>query len=296
MANGGAGVQRLYPGGRAVHRKGMQTEAPEISYDAALAALEWMIELGVTEAVSEDPLDSYALPERMAAPEPAVPPTAPVAGPRPQAPRLVEEAADPVRVAQVAAAAAGTLEALREAITAYDLCDLKKGAKSTVFADGNPKARVMIIGEAPGRDEDLQGKPFVGRAGQLLDRMFAAVNLSRSAPDPDAAFYITNVLPWRPPGNRDPEPAEIAQLLPFLARHVALVDPDLIVLMGNAACSAALGSRGILRLRGHWTEAFGRPALPMTHPAYLLRQPHAKREAWADLLSLRARLNSRAQP
>ncbi len=121
--------------------------------------------------------------------------------------------------------------------------------------------------------------------------MLAAIGLSRAAPDALAAVYITNVLPWRPPGNRDPEPAEIAQMLPFLARHVELADPDLIVLMGNAACKAALGKAGILRLRGHWTEAFGRPALPMTHPAYLLRQPHAKREAWADLLEIRARLN-----
>lgn len=274
----------------------METQGPEISYDAALAALEWMVELGVSEAVAETPLDCYALPERMPVPEVAAPAPVAVAAEAPALFRAPEAAQDPVAVARVTAAGAGTLEALREAITAYDLCDLKKGAKSTVFADGNPKARVMIIGEAPGRDEDIQGKPFVGRAGQLLDRMFAAVNLSRSAPDPDAAFYITNVLPWRPPGNRDPEPAEIAQMLPFLARHVALVDPDVIVLMGNAACAAAMGQRGILRLRGHWAEAFGRPALPMTHPAYLLRQPHAKREAWADLLSLRARLNARPQP
>ena len=165
------------------------------------------------------------------------------------------------------------------------------GARNTVFADGKPAARVMIIGEAPGRDEDQKGLPFVGRAGHLLDKMFAAIGLSRQSPDAEAALYITNVLPWRPPGNRDPEPAEIAQMLPFLARHVDLADPDLIVLMGNAACSAALGKRGILRLRGTWAEAFGRPALPMTHPAYLLRNPAAKREAWADLLSLRARLD-----
>lgn len=296
MAKGGAGVQRLYPRGAEVHRCAMETQGPEISYDAALAALEWMVELGVSEAVAETPLDCYALPERMPVPEVAAPAPVAVAAEAPALFRAPEAVHDPVTVARVAAAGAASLEALREAITAYDLCDLKKGAKSTVFADGNPKARVMIIGEAPGRDEDMQGKPFVGRAGQLLDRMFAAVNLSRSAPDPEAAFYITNVLPWRPPGNRDPEPAEIAQMLPFLARHVALVDPDVIVLMGNAACAAALNQRGILRLRGHWAEAFGRPALPMTHPAYLLRQPHAKREAWADLLSLRARLDARPQP
>lgn len=277
----------------------METDSPHagatpLSYDAALAALEWMVELGVTDAVAEDPLDSYALPERLAEPKPAAaPPAAPGSAPARPAVALVAkvEGPDPVAEARRLATAAASLDDLREALLRYDLCDLKKGARNTVFADGNPAARVMIIGEAPGRDEDQQGKPFVGRAGQLLDRMLAAIGLSRDAPDPLNAAYITNVLPWRPPQNRDPEPAEIAQMLPFLARHVELAAPDLIVLMGNAACTAALGQRGILRLRGTWTEAFGRPALPLTHPAYLLRTPAAKREAWADLLALRARLD-----
>lgn len=256
----------------------------DLDPDAARAALEWLIELGVDAAVGDAPVDAYALPDHLAIPKPAAAAPVPVA----------EAAVDPVAAARAAANAAKTLDDLRDAVMAFDLCDLKKGARNTVFADGNPKARVMIIGEAPGRDEDLQGKPFVGRAGHLLDRMFAAIDLARSNPDPDRAIYITNVLPWRPPGNRDPEPAEIAMLLPFLQRHVELADPDLLVLMGNAACVAALGQRGILRLRGKWAEAFGRPALPMTHPAYLLRQPHAKREAWEDLLSLRARLTAKA--
>lgn len=256
----------------------------DLDPDAARAALEWLIELGVDAAVGDAPVDAYALPDHLAIPKPAAAAPVPVA----------EAAVDPVAAARAAANAAKSLDDLRDAVMAFDLCDLKKGARNTVFADGNPKARVMIIGEAPGRDEDLQGKPFVGHAGHLLDRMFAAIDLARSNPDPDRAIYITNVLPWRPPGNRDPEPAEIAMLLPFLQRHVELADPDLLVLMGNAACVAALGQRGILRLRGKWAEAFGRPALPMTHPAYLLRQPHAKREAWEDLLSLRARLTAKA--
>lgn len=256
----------------------------DLDPDAARAALEWLIELGVDAAVGDAPVDAYALPDHLAIPKPAAAAPVPVA----------EAAVDPVAAARAAANAAKSLDDLRDAVMAFDLCDLKKGARNTVFADGNPKARVMIIGEAPGRDEDLQGKPFVGHAGHLLDRMFAAIDLARSNPDPDRAIYITNVLPWRPPGNRDPEPAEIAMLLPFLQRHVELADPDLLVLVGNAACVAALGQRGILRLRGKWAEAFGRPALPMTHPAYLLRQPHAKREAWEDLLSLRARLTAKA--
>ena len=184
----------------------------------------------------------------------------------------------------------GLPEDLRAAIAAYDHCALKPGAKSLVFADGNPAARVLILGEAPGRDEDREGRPFVGRAGQLLDRMLAAIDLDRSADTPESAVYITNVLPWRPPQNRDPEPEEIAMMLPFVEKHVDLVNPDIIVLMGNIACRAAIKKQGILRLRGQWTQAFGRPALPMTHPAYLLRQPHAKRDAWADLLSLKAKL------
>ncbi len=148
----------------------------------------------------------------------------------------------------------------------------------------------MILGEAPGRDEDREGRPFVGRAGRLLDRMLDAIEMDRTTDTPDRAVYITNVLPWRPPQNRDPEPEEIAMMLPFVQKHIELANPDVIVLMGNIACRAGLGRQGILRLRGKWAEAFGRPAMPMTHPAYLLRQPHAKRDAWADLLAIRARL------
>jgi len=197
---------------------------------------------------------------------------------------------DPVALARAAAGAAADLPALAQAIADFDLCELKKGARSLVFADGDPAARVMVIGEAPGREEDMAGKPFVGPSGHLLDRMFAAIGLSRDAPDAQAALYITNVLPWRPPGNRNPEPDEIAMMQPFLQRHIELAGPDFLVLMGNQACQAVLGLGGIMGLRGQWLEAFGRPVLPMAHPSYLLRRPQAKRDAWADLLSLRARL------
>ncbi len=253
-------------------------DARTLDQETARALLDWQVELGVTEAVGDAPVDRYALAE-------AAPVRAMAA---PAAPAVT--AADPVAVAEGMAGAAVTLEELAEAQAAYDLCDLKKGARNFVFADGNPQARVMVIGEAPGRDEDLEGKPFVGRAGQLLDRMLSAIGLARTAHHREEAVYITNVLPWRPPANRDPEPGEIAMMLPFLRRHVELAAPDLLVLMGNTPCAAVLGTRGILRLRGNWTAGFGLPALPMTHPAYLLRQPAAKREAWADLLSLKARL------
>ncbi len=246
----------------------------------ARALLDWQRELGADEPMGDLPLNRYDLPPE--APKAAARAAEPVAAP--------VAAADPVAAAQAAAAGAGDLAALAAVQAAYDQCELKKGARNFVFADGNPAARIMVIGEAPGRDEDIEGRPFVGRAGQLLDRMFAAIGLSRTSPDPAAALYITNVLPWRPPGNRDPEPAEIAMMLPFLTRHVDLINPDLIVLMGNTPCAAALGARGILRLRGTWAQAFGRPAMPMTHPAYLLRTPAAKREAWADLLAIKSRL------
>jgi DNA polymerase len=148
----------------------------------------------------------------------------------------------------------------------------------------------MIVGEAPGRDEDMQGKPFVGRAGQLLDRMFDAIGMGRAHSDAAQALYITNILPWRPPQNRDPSPAEMAMMLPFVTRHIELAAPEIVVLMGNISCDGLLGRRGITRLRGQWQEVQGRPALPMFHPAYLLRQPAKKRETWADLLALKARL------
>ncbi|MCU0903520.1 MAG: uracil-DNA glycosylase [Tabrizicola sp.] len=256
--------------------------AAEIADDwhAALAALAWQVEAGADEVILDAPLSRYDLTAE--APRAVVP--------RPVAQPAGQSGLDPVEAARVTAANAATLDDLRRAIAAFDHCELKKGARNTVFADGHPAARVLILGEAPGADEDREGRPFVGRAGQLLDKMFAAIGLSRTSPDAESALYITNVLPWRPPGNRDPEPAEIAMMLPFVERHIALVDPQLIVVVGNTPLFALTGSKGILRARGTWGQALGKPLLPMTHPAYLLRNPSAKREAWADLLSLQAKL------
>lgn len=267
--------------------------------EAALAALAWQIELGADEAIGDVPVNRYDLPE--AAPKPKSRQAAPPAPEAPAGQRPVTATAPPappaggsedaVAAARVAAEGAGTLDALAGALADFEHCPLKPGARSTVFADGLPAARVMIVGEAPGRDEDREGRPFVGRAGQLLDRMYAAIGLSRTAPAPESAFYITNVLPWRPPQNRTPDAAEIAMCLPFLERHIALADPEIVVVMGNTPCQALLGRTGITRMRGQWAEALGKPVLPMFHPAYLLRNPAAKREAWADLLTLKARLN-----
>lgn len=270
--------------------------AGDAGWHVALAALAWQHDLGATEAMGDAPVNRYELgdaaPRAAAAAAPGGAPEQP-GRTRADAPVTAVAAVagpDPVEVAREAAARAGTLEELRAALEAFALCELKRGAKTTVFADGQPGARVMVIGEAPGRDEDIAGRPFVGRAGQLLDRMFAAIGMGRQSPDPALALYITNVMPWRPPQNRDPAPEEIAMMQPFLARHVELAAPDLIVIMGNTSCQAVLGRKGITRMRGEWASAFGRPVLPMFHPAYLLRNPAAKREAWADLLELQARL------
>ncbi|WP_134680170.1 uracil-DNA glycosylase [Paracoccus ravus] len=255
--------------------------------ETALALLQWQAELGADEPCLDDPLDRYDLPDRV--------PAGPAAAkPAPLPPR--DAGRDLVAMAETIAAAATTLAALAEAQEAFEAIELRKGARNFCFADGRPGARVMVIGEAPGEEEDLQGRPFVGRAGQLLDRMFGAIGLARDAVDADKALYITNVLPWRPPGNRRPEAAEIALMLPFLRRHIELAQPEILVLMGNTPCIAGLNRQGILKLRGVWDTAFGLPALPMTHPAYLLRTPIAKREAWSDLLSLAARLEVGEKP
>lgn len=249
--------------------------------DPWLAAelLAWQVDMGATEALSEEPLDRFALSAAEAAPRRPDPPAQPVRAEVPLGP-------DPAALA----AAAPDLRALAAALEAFEGCDLKPGARSCVFADGTPGAKVMIVGEGPGAEEDRQGLPFVGPAGQMLDRMFAAIGLRRDHPDPARALYITNTVPWRPPGNRQPTDDEIAMLRPFLLRHIELADPVLVVAMGNAACQALLGRQGIMRLRGAWVTAHGRPLLPMFHPSALLRRPEWKREAWADLLTLQARL------
>lgn len=266
-----------------------------LDWHGAKALLEWYVELGASDAVGETAVNRYDLPEaapKLAAapaPAPANPDVHPLPSP-PVEPAPMEAATNHAAEARRLAQSAPDLAALAEALRGFDGLELKKGARNFVFADGNPAARVMIVGEAPGADEDRIGRPFVGRAGQLLDRMFAAIGLSRDAPEAKEAFYVTNVLPWRPPANRTPTPQEAGLILPFLERHIALVNPQVLVLMGNTPCGALLGRTGILRMRGNWTEALGKPALPMTHPAYLLRSPAAKREAWADLLSIQAKL------
>lgn len=251
-------------------------------YYDAFAALELQADLGADEAILDAPVNRYELAEKA----PKVPKAAAGNAAEPAKPQIVKVPdVDTVAAAQAAASAAQDLDALRAGLAAYPHCDLKNGARNLVFSDGVAGAPVMIVGEAPGRDEDREGRPFVGRAGQLLDRMLSAIDLSR-----ERDVYITNVLPWRPPQNRDPKPEEIAMMQPFLQRHIELAAPKMLIVMGNISCEALLGKRGITRLRGNWQDVGDRPAMPMFHPAYLLRTPSAKREAWADLLNIKAKL------
>ncbi|MEM8839563.1 MAG: uracil-DNA glycosylase [Pseudomonadota bacterium] len=190
------------------------------------------------------------------------------------------------------AQAAGTLEDLKAALTAFEGCSLKRTAKNLVFGVGNPDARVMFVGEAPGREEDLTGVPFVGRSGDLLNLMLAAIGLER-----DRDTYIANVVPWRPPGNRTPTPEETELCRPFILRQIELVQPDLVVPLGGAAAKQLLNTtNGILRLRGRSmtcaTDKGAFPALATLHPAYLLRQPGQKRLAWQDLLKIKEHLSA----
>jgi DNA polymerase len=258
---------------------------PELDYMAAKAALEWQIELGVDECIGETPINRYEVkPQKL-----KLGPTSNLA-PITEMPSVLPVQDSASDIAGIMAGRCNDLAGLRDAMAVFDHCALKKGAKNLVFSDGNSAARVMVVGEAPGRDEDMQGLPFVGAAGQLLDKMFAAIGLARTGQEQEDALYITNVMPWRPPQNRDPEPDEITMMLPCLKRHLELVDPEFIVVMGNTACQAVLGRKGITRMRGNWVEAFGRPVMPMFHPAALLRDGSKKRDAWADLLAIQARL------
>jgi uracil-DNA glycosylase len=257
--------------------------------DESLAALlAWYVEMGVDIAVDDAPHDRFAevAPAAPASlPGPDAPAPRETVEPRPRAPAETA-AAMPARAieasARESAAAAQSLDDLRERLARFEGCGLKATATQLVFGDGNPAAKIMLIGEAPGADEDRQGVPFVGRAGRLLDKMLGAIGLDRTK------VYIANIVPWRPPGNRTPTPIETASCLPFTRRQIALVDPEILVCLGAASAQTLLGGRdGIMRMRGRWltysTAAKEIRALAMLHPAYLLRQPSQKKLAWHDL-------------
>ena len=259
----------------------------------ALSLLRWYIDAGADEAIELEPVDRYVAREMPAAPSvaPSARPVGDAPAPARRPPPLLSRS-DVTQTARAVASAAGTLEALRAALEGFEGCALKATAASTVFGDGNPAAPIMFVGEAPGGEEDRYGLPFVGPAGKLLDRMLAAIGLDRTT------VYITNVLPWRPPGNRQPTDAEIAACLPFIERHIELVSPRVLVLVGGTSAKTLLGTNeGITKLRGRpfQYESSGMvrpiPARAIYHPAYLLRTPAHKRDSWADLIAIKRILN-----
>ena len=250
-------------------------------------------EAGVDCALSETPVNRLS---EEAAPEERAPSQSPqfrTANPTP-VPPLVEPALAPdaaITSAREIAPKAASLEELRDLLERFDGCALKSTATRLVFADGNPQAKIMFIGEAPGRDEDIEGRPFVGRSGKLLDLMMGAIGLDRTS------AYIANIIPWRPPGNRDPSPQETQICLPFLRRQIELVDPEIIVCLGKPSSQAVLELKdGIMKTRGRWynyeTSTRTIRAMPTFHPAYLLRSPSYKRLTWQDLRAVRKALQS----
>jgi len=274
----------------------MPLEPPFDPVDPAALTLllRWYAEMGVDLAVDAEPHDRFA---DSALPLPNPPPAPEVKTLARPAPRASEAPAASLSTdviaqsAREAASIANTLEELREKLLAFEGCGLRATATQLVFADGNPEAEIMFVGEAPGADEDRIGRPFVGRAGQLLDKMLAAIGLDRTR------VYIANVVPWRPPGNRTPTPLETSACLPFIRRQIALVNPKILICLGAASTQTLLATKdGIMRLRGRWLDYDGEsgriPALAMLHPAYLLRQPGHKKLAWADLRALAKKIEA----
>ena len=279
----------------------------ELSALEAAEALRWWIRSGVTEALDEEPHDRFAdslgpsEDGRSAsnAPEPVSRPSLPALEARPLRQNDIRASMPPDAAetsARALAQSARDLETLRSIMADFDGCPLKRTATQLVFADGVPGSRVMFVGEAPGAEEDRLGRPFVGRAGQLLDRMLGAIGLDRGQ------VYVANVVPWRPPGNRTPTPQETQVCLPFMERQIELADPEILVCLGASALRTLLGvETGIKRARGSWfayRRGSGREvrAFATYHPAYLLRQPAEKRLAWADLRALASALETPPRP
>ena len=265
----------------------MSLQIDDMDFYALRAALDWQVDLGVDEAVQDTPVNRYEVPP--ATPVQPIPPVAPASA---QSPAIAAQdaQAEAVAAAQQQADAAQDIAALHAAMQAYGHCELERGARNLVFSTGQAGARVMVITAAPSRDEDREGQLLTGPAGALFDKMFAAIGLQRDAQETAQAVYAAPVVPWRTPSDRDPTDLELAQMQPFLARHIALAAPDVLVAMGAAACHALTARAGLTRLRGTWAQAHGLPVMPMFDAAHLLKNPAAKREAWADLLALQAKL------
>lgn len=254
-------------------------------FHSAAAMLAWQVELGADEAICDQPVNRYDLPTALAKPAKAAAPAK--AGGKPPPVETPAEV-DAVGIARTMAAQASDLNALETILAGFEHCELKRGARNMLFGSGIAGASLMVISEAPNRNDDRAGRFFDGNVGLLFDKMIGAIGLTRTGAEPDV--FLSHVMPWRPPQDRDPKPDELAMLKPFIERQITLVDPDVIVLLGNVACESLLGKRGITRMRGDWVEVLGKPTLPMFHPEHLMRNPIAKRDAWADLLAIKSRL------
>lgn len=264
------------------------------------AALSWYVDNGIDEALLDAPVNRTALKPQPKIAESLAPVTQSIA-PAAPAPAAFLGASDARNEAVKLAKAAKNLDELREALVSFDGLAIKKTATNLVFCDGNPSAPVMLVGEAPGADEDRQGKPFVGVSGQLLDKILKCIDLDRNESDPSRSIYISNILNWRPPGNRTPAPGEVEVSLPFIERHIQLVKPKLLILCGGVSAKALLGrADSISRMRKIWHAylpqtpelqegAQAIPAIATYHPAYLLRTPSQKKAVWQDMLTLQAR-------
>jgi uracil-DNA glycosylase family 4 len=262
--------------------------------------LAFYLEAGVDCALTDAPVNRLTDPDMVPAARELPAPVRTIASPMPAATPAARNEAVPAPEAAIisareAARTAPSLEALRDLLEKFDGCALKSTATRLVFADGNPQARVMFVGEAPGREEDIEGLPFVGRSGKLLDRMIAAIGLDRTS------AYIANVIPWRPPGNRTPTPQETQICLPFIQRQIELVDPDVLVTLGNPSTQTLLQTReGIMKTRGRWfdydTGTRTIRAIATFHPAYLLRSPSYKRMSWQDLRAIAKALAEGTSP
>ena len=257
----------------------------QVDYWTAKALLEWQIEMGADEAILDAPLDRYALAEMKKAEAPVTPKKS---GP-PPIPVQVE--IDTAAEARAAARSVGSLEDLSEALAGFEHFEIKRGARSYLFAEGRPEARVMVIGDPPRRDDDREGRYLSGGMGGFVDRMFGAIGLSRTTPDMMNALYLVPILPWCTPMDRAPNAAESAMALPFLEAHIALAKPEVVVVMGSSASSILLGQTAVARIRGQWAEVAGVPAMPMYSPERIMSDAMFKREAWADLLAIKARLD-----
>ena len=251
----------------------------------ALELLKWQLELGVDENVGNIPLNRFS--DHSKSDEVKV-------GTPVSTQQKIPKLSSAITEAESRAEQSKTLDQLKASLANYEFCDLKKGSRNLVFSSGDPDAEVMIIGEAPGREEDIQGVPFVGRAGQLLDKMLRPIGLTRNKDQINDNLintaYICNVIPWRPPHNRDPNTDEIEMMLPFLKKHISLIEPKIIVALGNISCRALIGQTGVTKLRGNWFDFDETPLMPMCHPAYLLRNNLAKKDAWSDLLKIKEKL------